>query len=134
MDKVNNSTSPQLPEGLAYVCAHLHELRPQVRKEAIPLDPIETLILALRADEDIQGPLDRLHAILQREGDALGVYGHTGAGAGTRGLRPLGVNADPVETVYVCPAQRCSRYWWPQAGALPPHCRLLDERLRRKVL
>jgi hypothetical protein len=33
--------------------------------------------------------------------------------------------------VYLCPAGRCSRLWWPQAAVPVPHCEISGQSLRR---
>ncbi|MGW4994214.1 hypothetical protein ACWEQ3_42430 [Streptomyces mirabilis] len=113
-------------DALAYVCAHLDELRDDLRSDPEGGDgPLDRLLAAVRGDGDVDASLAELHAVMQAGGDALGVYG------ATRGLRPVGLGRDPTETVYVCPAGRCSRYWWPQAATTVPRCEMGGGTLRR---
>jgi hypothetical protein len=113
-------------DALAYVCAHLEELRNDLCRDPEGDDgPLDRLLAAVRGGGDVDASLAELHAVMQAGGDALGVYGVT------RGLRPVGMGRDPVETVYVCPAARCSRYWWLQAATTVPRCEIDGGTLRR---
>ena len=124
---------------LAYICANVEQLREDLRGGAGGDDaPLEQLLAALGDGGDLAGPLDRLHARLQADGDAVGIYGHTGDGAATRGLSPAGIGGvglpGPAEIVYLCPAARCVRFEWPRTAAPVPRCRISGESLRRERL
>ncbi|WP_371551399.1 hypothetical protein OG266_38445 [Streptomyces sp. NBC_00554] len=116
---------------MAYVCTHIEEIRSDLRSRVSGDDTsLEELLAAARADGDVAGPLDGLHAILQAANeDARGLYGCV------RGISPLGIDrARPGETVYLCPADRCVRYWWPGTPGPVPRCEISGEALRRDRL
>jgi hypothetical protein len=113
-----------LPErvsaAIAYVCGNLPEIRSQLDHlgDSAPLDQ---LLAAIRDGDDVVQPLDDLHEALLAGGDVLGVYGDS-----TRSARLAGITAAaPLETLYVCPHRRCSRYHWPEPGApATPACEI----------
>ncbi|MBT3150004.1 hypothetical protein HTV45_03625 [Streptomyces sp. CHD11] len=101
--------------------------------------PLEGLLAAVQADGQIADALEVLHAALRADGDALGLYGYADAGTGVRSLRPAGISGTSSgsyggETAYVCPADRCARYWWPDGPASVPHCAISGAALRRERL
>lgn len=111
---------------LAAVCAHAEEIRADLLDGSGGGEaPLDDVLAAMAAGDDLAAPLEALHAVLQASGDALGLLGYSDHVATTRGLRPTGVGeAELVETVYLCPAGRCTRYWFPVGSAPVPHCRL----------
>ncbi|TVL90263.1 hypothetical protein CD790_22370 [Streptomyces sp. SAJ15] len=118
-------------ERLAAVCAHLGEIRRDLQEGPGGDDaPVDRLLAAARGGGDIAGPLAALHAVLQAGGDPQGLDGYAGAGAATRGVRPVGISDRPAESVYLCPTGRCARYWWPQATAPVPRCAITSAVLR----
>ncbi|WP_369263628.1 hypothetical protein [Streptomyces sp. R35] len=124
---------------LAYVCTNVEQIREDLRSGLCGDDtPLEQLLAAIRHGDDLIGPLDLLHAHLQADGDARGIYGHSGDSSTIRSFRPAGIDSSsppgPSEVVYLCPATRCSRIWWPQATASVPQCRISGEHLRRERL
>ena len=111
-------------DGLAYVCAHLADLRRHLQTVG-DTTALRDLLAALNHGQEVTGPLRALHSALLRAGDVRGVYG------GTRSLRPAGIDdTAATETVYLCPADRCSRYAWPESSA-PPRCEATGQELRR---
>ncbi|MFI8192090.1 hypothetical protein ACIF8T_25455 [Streptomyces sp. NPDC085946] len=122
-------------ERLAVVCAHLAQIRRDVREgPGGDETPVDLLLATARDGGDVAGPLAVLHAVLQAGGDPQGLDGYTGTGAATRGVRPAGISDRPAETVYLCPAGRCARHWWPRATAAVPHCAISGAALRRERL
>ncbi|MGP8298139.1 hypothetical protein ACTPOK_09345 [Streptomyces inhibens] len=126
---------------LAVTCAYLDEIRRDLRQELGEEQALEQVLAAVRDGADLAVPLAALHAVLQAaNGDPLGLDGYAGTGSGTRVLQPVGISGlEPVgirpgERVYVCPAGRCARYWWPQATASVPHCHISDAHLRGERL
>ncbi|MFF3137677.1 hypothetical protein [Streptomyces mirabilis] len=120
---------------LAVACAYLDEIRRDLRQELGEDQALEQVLAAARDGGDLAGPLTALHAVLQAaNGDPLGLDGYAGTGSGTRGLQPVGISDRPGERVYLCPAGRCARYWWPQATTSVPHCHISDADLRRERL
>ncbi|WP_392675827.1 hypothetical protein [Streptomyces sp. LN785] len=124
---------------LAYICAHLEQVRDDLRTGAGGDEgPLDQLLAAIGNGENLTDPLDLLHARLQADGDAAGIYGHTGNVAVTRNLRPAGVDraglTGAAETVYLCSAARCARFEWPQPATPIPQCRISGETLRRERL
>ncbi|MEU9247788.1 hypothetical protein [Streptomyces sp. NPDC048385] len=110
--------------GLAYVCAHLDDLRRRL-EGAGDATALRDLLAAVRDGQEAAGPLRALHNALLGAGDARGVYG------ATRSFRPAGIDGTATaETVYLCPADRCSRYAWPESSAAPL-CEATGQRLRR---
>jgi hypothetical protein len=128
-----DSSNEMVQHTLAYVCANMEQIREDLRCGADGDEaPLEQLLAAIRGGGDLTGLLDRLHVRLQADGDARGLYGNIRNGGAGRGLRPAGIDAlGPPEVVYLCPAARCSRYWWPQVAASVPQCRISGEKLRR---
>lgn len=115
---------------LAYVCTHLEGIRSDLRSGASGDDaPLEELLAVVREGRDAAGPLDVLHAVLQADGDVRGVYGYV------RGVSPAGVDrARSGETVYLCPARHCGRYWLPDNPGPVPVCEISGVLLRRERL
>jgi hypothetical protein len=120
----------QTVQGLAYVCAHLDEIRAVFAEDttgAEGIEALERLRSALHADKEISGPLSDIHHALLRAGDALGVYGHV---RGLGSLSLAGVDeSEPLEIVYRCPAGRCPRTV-PGPAVTPPRCGVVGEALR----
>ncbi|HUY48328.1 MAG TPA: hypothetical protein VMV92_21790 [Streptosporangiaceae bacterium] len=111
-------------DGLAYVCAHLDDLRRHLQSTG-DVTALRDLVAAVRGGQEVTGPLRALHDALLGAGDARGVYG------ATRSLRPAGIDdTATTETVYLCPADRCSRYAWPESSAAP-RCEAIGQELRR---
>ncbi len=103
---------------VGYVCEHVADIQ-QLLAELGDTTPVERVLAAVRAGEDVAGPLDRLHKILQANGDALGVYGDHARSA----LRPAGLAPPaPFEIVLLCPHRRCTRYRWPDPDGGTPVC------------
>ncbi|MFB6842115.1 hypothetical protein [Streptomyces sp. NPDC056361] len=120
---------------LAVACAHLDEIRRDLHQETGQAQALEQVLAAVREGVDLVGPLAALHAVLQAaNGDPLGLDGYAGTAAGTRGLQPIGISDRPRESVYLCPAGQCARYWWPQTTASVPRCRISDADLRKERL
>ncbi|GAB2901205.1 hypothetical protein GCM10022245_40660 [Streptomyces mayteni] len=114
------------------MCAHADEIRTDLLSSpGHSAAPLDDALAAMAAGGDPSGPLEVLHAVLQASGDALGLLGYTDHDATTRGIHPTGISeSELVETVYLCPAGRCTRYWFPTATAPVPHCRLDGAPLR----
>ncbi|MFE5108296.1 hypothetical protein [Streptomyces sp. NPDC056663] len=122
-------------ERLAAVCAHLEEIRADLRDgPGGDEGPVERVLAAARDGGDTAGALAVLHAVLQAGGDPLGLDGYTDHAGAIRGLRPAGISTTRAEPVYLCPAGRCARYWWPQATVPVPHCTISSSMLRRERL
>ncbi|WP_159050288.1 hypothetical protein [Streptomyces cellostaticus] len=128
-----NEVAQRTAAALAYVCAKLEQIREDLRAGAGGDEaPLDHLLAAIRDSRDLAGPLERLHARLQADGDAMGIYGNIRKGAVGRGLPLAGVDSSsPPEVVYLCPAARCSRYWWPQVATSVPPCTISGQKLRR---
>ncbi|MFD5782641.1 hypothetical protein [Streptomyces sp. NPDC126933] len=127
--------APGEAERLAAVCAHLEEIRADLRSgPGGDEGPVERVLAAARDGDDPEGTLAVLHAVLQADGDPQGLDGYTNHAGATRGLRPAGISTTRAELVYVCPAGRCARYWWPQAAVPVPHCAISGIPLRRERL
>ncbi|MFE7161713.1 hypothetical protein [Streptomyces sp. NPDC057636] len=126
---------PGRAERLAAVCAHLEEIREDLRSgPGGDEGPAEDVLSVARDGGDVVAALTVLHAILQAGGDPQGLDGYTDHAGATRGLRPAGISSARAELVYLCPAGRCARYWWPQAAAPVPHCTIIGSTLRRERL
>ncbi|MER0242745.1 hypothetical protein AAHZ94_12070 [Streptomyces sp. HSW2009] len=121
-------------ERLAALCAHLAEIREILQERLGGDETLAQLLAAAQDGGDLSEPLAVLHAVLQADGDPQGLDGYSGTGPGTRSLRPAGISPQSGELVYVCPASRCTRYWWPQATTSVPHCALSGTSLRRERL
>ncbi|MFH8659175.1 hypothetical protein [Streptomyces afghaniensis] len=137
MTVASDDAAERTAEGIAAVCAHVEEIRADLRDGSHgDAGPLERVLAAARAGEDIADLLDALHIALQADGDALGLNGYAdGGGAGTRGIRAAGISAaDPGETVYLCPGGRCVRYWWPSGDTPVPRCAISGDVLRRDWL
>jgi hypothetical protein len=107
------ASSERTAAAVGYVCGHLADIRDHLEHLG-DTGTLDRLLAAVQADDELTGPLDRLHETLLAGGDVLGVYGSTGRSGGPR---PAGI-ADPVpaEAVFLCPHRRCSRYHWPSPG------------------
>jgi hypothetical protein len=116
------SPADSTADAIAYVCNNLVDIRACLESVSDPA-VLDRLLEAVRSGEDAAGPMDDLNAVLQAAGDELGVYGYT-RGAGTEMSLPGIGPPRPVEVVYLCPANRCSRYWWPDSSAAVPVCAL----------
>ncbi|WP_351233329.1 hypothetical protein [Streptomyces sp. NPDC002133] len=121
-----NGAAERIRDALAYVCRQLDVLS-AVLPENDEASPLRRLLEAMRNGEDPDRPLQALHTALLAAGDHIGVYGN-------RGIRPVGVDDGAEETVYLCPAHRCSRYSWPAATVDPPQCAITEQPLRRDGL
>ncbi|MFF2644958.1 hypothetical protein ACFVUB_34600 [Streptomyces niveus] len=117
------AAAPGEAERLAAVCAHLEEIRADLRSgPGGDEGPVERVLAAARDGEDSAGTLAVLHAVLQADGDPQGLDGYTNHAGATRSLRPAGISTTRAELVYMCPAGRCARYWWPQPAVSVPQC------------
>ncbi|MFJ8929938.1 hypothetical protein ACIRLA_25480 [Streptomyces sp. NPDC102364] len=126
-----NDGEQRVADGLAYVCAHLDQLRADLQRDATVGDhPLQVLLVAVAAGGDVAGALDVLHAAVRAGGDVLGVYGHEG-----RALRPPGIETGPLEFFYPCPTGRCSGRCWPQPPGVPLRCAISGGRdlLRERI-
>lgn len=122
---------------LAIVCAKVDDIRSRLCSVPIGNDTaLEELLTAARGGGEIAAPMDVLHAVLQALGDTQGIYGYSDNGyTSDRGVHPAGVDRQrPAEPVYLCPAGRCTRYWWPQGPVPVPHCVISGDPLRRDRL
>ncbi|RNL82434.1 hypothetical protein EFW17_19180 [Halostreptopolyspora alba] len=126
---------------MATVCAYAERIRADLVAGSVGSDaPLRRLIDAAHAGTDTAEPLEALHAVLQTE-DALGVDGYA-ADPGVRGMRwqaqgahAPGLRPDPGdESVFLCPDDRCARYWLPEPGASVPTCAISGTRMRRDRL
>jgi hypothetical protein len=117
---------------LAYVCPRVAEIRNALRTGPGGDDTVlDRLLDAFRDGADLTDLLDLLHGLLQAGGNALGLYGRFDHGAGTRALRPAGIDVSLTalsDIVYVCPVSRCSRYEWPQTAPSVPRCQFSEDR------
>jgi hypothetical protein len=134
-------------DALAYLCAHLAEIRHALPRSSDSVT-LERLLAVLEAGRIggsggcdtsyIDGLLDHLHAELRASGDALGLYGNLPGHTAHRGVRPVGISSRPAlsleEVVYVCPTGTCSRYCWPQGSTATPQCGIRRQALRRDRL
>ena len=129
------AAAPDGAQRLAAVCAHLKEIRADLRGgPGGDEGPVERVLAAARDGGDVAGTLAVLHAVLQADGDPLGLDGYTDHTGATRGLRPAGISTTRAEPVYLCPAGRCARYWLPLTTVPVPHCTISNSMLRRERL
>jgi len=115
---------------VAYVCDQLDQIRAVLQAYGpTGAAPLERLLAALRAGEELTAPLDALDAALLAAGDALGIGGRV------RGLNPTGVDrAVPEEWVLLCPSGQCSRHALPDDRGEAPRCRISGRPLRGERL
>ncbi|MET8114444.1 hypothetical protein ACWG5P_21960 [Streptomyces prasinus] len=135
---MTDRTAARQADALAYVCAHLPELRVELREGYEGSEaPLTRVVAAAREGGDVGRALEGLHAAIQRDGDALGLFGYVDE-AFTRGPVAAGTSRVPVgtpaDTVYVCPDGRCTRYWLPQGTDSVPGCVIGERPLRRERL
>ncbi|NEA66991.1 hypothetical protein [Streptomyces sp. SID12488] len=129
------AAAPDGARRLAAVCAHLKEIRADLRGgPGGDEDQVEQVLAAVQDGGDVVGTLAVLHAVLQAGGDPLGLDGYTDHAGTNRGLRPAGISTARTELVYLCPAGRCARYWLPLAAVPVPHCAISSTMLRRERL
>lgn len=118
----------RVPDALAYICEHREEIRDRLVASG-RVDLWDDLVTALPEQTDVGPILLAMHTAFQRAGDALGLLGLTRRD----GLvRPAGIGrATPVDTLFLCPVGRCTRFWAPQPGAThPPACEMSGAPLR----
>lgn len=123
---------------LAIVCANVEKIRKRLRESRAGSDAVlEELLSAARGGGDVEGAVNVLHAVLQALGDAQGLYAYSEnrRPTGRSGVHAAGVHHNHLsEPVFLCPAHRCSRYWWPQGPAPVPRCEISGDALRRDWL
>lgn len=117
----------------AAVCEHGESYRPVLLYRLGDAGPLDRAIEALRTGADPVAALDELDAALQASGDPRGLYG------ALRGSRDpstaTGIaSAVPGESVYLCPTERCSRFWLTEGPAPVAQCSLSEAPLRRRKL
>lgn len=126
------------PEWLAVVCAHLEEIRADLREgPGGDAHPVDRVLSAVRDGTDPEAALTALHAVLQADGDPLGLDGYgerPGGLRGTLGLRADGIDGPHAEWVHLCPTGRCPRHAWPVAAAPQPRCAISGTELRLERL
>lgn len=125
---------------LAIVCANVEDIRRRLRGYPAGDDTVlEEVLTAALGEGEMAGPVGELHAVLQALGDAQGLYAYSDNGRtadrGVHSVHPAGVDHEcPAEPVYLCPAGRCARFWWPQGPVPVPHCAISGDTLRRDRL
>ncbi|MER6346480.1 hypothetical protein ACWC10_37145 [Streptomyces sp. NPDC001595] len=124
------------------MCAHAEDIRRRLRAGPPGSDSLlDDVLNASRGGDGDGGSVARavnvLHSVLQALGDSQGLYSYVDhERSADRDFRAAGVDpyAGAGETVYLCPALRCTRRWWPQ-GAMPvPTCTISADVLRRDRL
>ncbi|MGW4412772.1 hypothetical protein ACWEJ6_52935 [Nonomuraea sp. NPDC004702] len=108
-----------MADAVAYVCAHLEELRDEHPRL------LRRVLAALKHGRDPVGPLRALHEAMLAAGDHLGLYG-------TRSLWPVGIDVSRSgEEVYLCPGRHgCSHYRWPDPVGDTPRCAISGDPMR----
>ncbi|MET8729417.1 hypothetical protein ABZV81_19890 [Streptomyces parvus] len=136
-----SDTAQRTAERLAAVCAHAEVVRDDLRSGTPGEDALlERLLAAMRTGDRTAEALEALHSALRAAGDPLGLDGYTdGVSAGSRSLRPAGVDGSPAgghhgEIAYFCPLGTCARYWFPEGPAPVPKCSVIGRALRRDRL
>ncbi|MFJ7955772.1 hypothetical protein ACIQ62_05700 [Streptomyces sp. NPDC096319] len=115
------------------VCERGERYRPFLVSRIGDADPLDRAIDALRTGADPVAALDELDAALQASGDPHGLYGalrgvHDPSTA--TGIEPSAAG----ESVYLCPTDRCSRFWLPDDVSPTERCALSEAPLRRRKL
>lgn len=132
MSEETLQSANRIAAGLAYVCKELASLR-----AVLPPDkqsPLEQLLAAVRAGEDLAGPLEALHTALLAAGDPLGVWGHLGVWE-QRSVTIAGVNTQqPFEPIYLCPHGRCAGRSADKDTVFPLTCAITGKKLRQEQL
>lgn len=119
--------------GTAAVCERGERYRTVLLARIGDAGLVDRAVEALRGDTAVTTALDELDAALQSAGDPHGLYGASRAPRdlfNAAGLAP----AVPGESVYLCPAARCSRHWLPDGAATVPQCAVSGTALRRHRL
>lgn len=119
--------------GAAAVCEHAERYRPVLLSRLGDTGPLDRAVEALRSGAEPVAALDELDAALQALGDSHGLYGalrKPGDPAAPAGLAP----SAPGESVYLCPTERCSRFWLPEGPAPVVQCSISGAPLRRRKL
>ncbi|MFF3453112.1 hypothetical protein ACFYXH_02060 [Streptomyces sp. NPDC002730] len=122
---------------LAVVCANAEAIRARLCGGPTGDDAVlEEVLSAARGGGETDRALDVLHAVLQALGDAQGLHAYSKNGrTADRGVYAAGVDRDGLgEPVFLCPSQRCARYWWPQGPVPAPRCAISGDALRRERL
>ncbi|MFD7003806.1 hypothetical protein ACFWA5_48135 [Streptomyces mirabilis] len=119
---------------LAIVCVNAEDIRRRLCNGPTGNAALlEEVLTAARGGRETSGPVDVLHAVLQALGDARGLYAYRRTAG--RGVHPPGADREcPDEPVYLCPAARCARFWWPEGPVLVPRCAISGDALRRDRL
>ncbi|MDX3113314.1 hypothetical protein [Streptomyces scabiei] len=130
--------SGEAAQRLAIVCERADDIRRRLRDSPARDDAVlEELLTAAREGGETAGPVDVLHGVLRALGDYQGLYTYSGDGmrAGDRGVHLAGADREHAsEPVYLCPAARCTRSWWPQGPVPVPRCAISGDALRRDRL
>lgn len=129
--------SDETAQRLAAVCSGVEDIRRRLRGHPAGDDTVlEEVLTAARSGGEMAGPVDALHLVLQALGDVQGLYAYSNSGrTADRGVHPAGVDHEcPAEPVYLCPAGRCARFWWPQGPVPVPRCAISGDALRRDRL
>ncbi|MFI6004870.1 hypothetical protein ACIA98_31440 [Streptomyces sp. NPDC051366] len=107
---------------LGIVCANADRIRGRLRRGPTGNDAVlQEVLTAVQDGRETARPVDDLHAVLQSLGDNQGLYAYGGTGStAERRVHAAGVHRDRSgESVYLCPADRCTRYGWPGHGPAP---------------
>ncbi|GAX57487.1 hypothetical protein SO3561_09057 [Streptomyces olivochromogenes] len=122
---------------MAIVCANVEHIRRRLCDSPAGDDTVlQELLNTARGGGEVAGPVNVLHSVLQALGDLQGLSTYTiRRRTGDRDVHPAGTDRErPSEPVYLCPATRCARSWWPQGPVPVPHCAISGEALRRDQL
>jgi hypothetical protein len=133
LDQQPPQATPQVADGLAYVCRHLDTLRTALRHgqhhEEEPA-ALQQVLEAARTLADLTGPLQALHTALLKAGDTLGIWG-----AARREVTLAGDDHGvPFEPVYRCPLGRCTGRHPDNTTIFPLICTITGRELHQETL
>lgn len=137
MDEASGE-DPQGPELLAIVCEKAEEIRSRLRAQSGDDSLLEAALTAVRSGTGSAETIRLLHGYLISCGDIRGLYAFVRRGtyahqSNPRGMLPVGVSrSGHGERIYLCPVERCARYWFRDRDSPVPCCGLSGEVLRRK--
>ncbi|MFE0645421.1 hypothetical protein ACFW2Y_28010 [Streptomyces sp. NPDC058877] len=119
--------------GTAAVCENGESYRAALLSRLGDAGALDRAAEALRTGVDPITALDELDAALQASGDPRGLYGAL-RGAPDPSAAAGITSTAPGESVYLCPTERCPRFWLPEGTGTVARCSLSEAPLRRRKL
>ncbi|WP_159064226.1 hypothetical protein [Streptomyces canus] len=123
---------------VAIVCANMIDIRRCLSSGPTGDAVLDDLVATARSGGDVTAAVNTLHEVLQAvTSDVKGLHAYGDNGRTDRGPHGGPVSAPglrPGEPVFLCPANRCTRHWWPQGPVPVPRCAISGQVLRQDWL